>query len=216
MLPNVTAMKSARTLGSLGASLLLTGCAASAPQGPSILTFPGKDKSAAAFQQDQAICRRHAISHTGYGLASEPAGQPSDAGAATTTGGGAAPPSPGPGATTDKVPAAAKAEIPDQLSYAQCMAARGDRVLSVTPYDEQYTYAYPDGFGYGGAYPYAYPLYGAGLVGGFGFFGFGHGHHHHGYHHGGGGYHGGGYHGGGHHGGWGGHGGGGHGGGGHH
>src|SRR3954471_6564345 len=65
MLPNVTAMKSARTLGSLGASLLLTGCAVSAPQGPSILTFPGKDKSAAAFQQDQAICQRHAISHTG-------------------------------------------------------------------------------------------------------------------------------------------------------
>jgi hypothetical protein len=206
-------MNFARTLGSLGVSLLLAGCAASAPQGPSFLTFPGSDKSAVAFQQDQAICQRHAISHTGYGLPSEPAVQSSDGGAAAISGGGPAASSPGPSVVTRKVPARAEDEMPDELSYAQCMAARGDTVqlLPVPIYDEQYAYALPGSFGYGSDYPYPYPLYGAGFVGGFGFFAF-RGGHHHGYHNGA--YHSGGYHGGGHHGAWGGHGG--HGGGGHH
>jgi hypothetical protein len=75
MSPKVTAMKYTGTLGSLSASLLLVGCAAPAPQ--AVVAFPGKDKSAAAFQQDEAICRQHAISHTGYGLPSEPSPIPS-------------------------------------------------------------------------------------------------------------------------------------------
>ena len=203
-------MKYARTLGLLSASLLLAGCAASAQQ--AFVAFPGKDKSAAAFQQDQAICQQHAISHTGYGLPSEPAVQPSDRDVATTTGGGGVASNLGPDATpTGVVSAPAKAGIPDEVSYAQCMAARGDTVLPVATYDEQYA-DNPGSFGYGSDYAYAYPFYGAGLVGGFGFYGFNRGHHH-GYHNGA--HHGGGYHGGGHHGGWGGHGGGGHAGGGH-
>ncbi len=212
-------MNVARTLGPLGASLILAACAASAPQGPSILTFPGNDKSAAAFQQDQAICQRHAISHTGYGLRSEPAAQPSDSAATATAGGAPAGTSSGP--ATGNTSAPATPEMPDELSYAQCMAARGDtvQVLPAPMYDEQYVYAYPGSIGYGSAYPYPYPLYGAGFVGGFGFFaykgGYHHGYYNGAYHHGA--YHSGGYgayHGAGHHGGWGGHGG--NGGGGHH
>ena len=212
MLPKVTAMKYTRTLGSLSASLLLVGCVAPAPQ--AIVAFPGKDKSAAAFQQDEAICQQHAISHTGYGLPSEPAVPPADGDVATTMGGGAAAPSLGTtGATaTGVVSAPATAGIPDEISYAQCMVARGNTVLPIVKYDEQYVYNPSGGFGYGSDYASAYPFYGAGLVGGFGFYGF-NGGHHHGYHNGA--YHGGGYHGGGHHGGWGGHGGGGHGGSGH-
>jgi hypothetical protein len=192
-------MYSARKLGSLGASLIMVGCVVSPPQGPSILTFPGTDKSAVAFQQDQSICQRHAISHSDYGLPSEPATQTPDGSAAANTAAGAAPA--GADAESNKASAPAVAEMPDELGYAQCMAARGNTVqLSpVFLYNEQYADAYPDGFGYGsGGYPF---------VGGFGVFGFGSGHHH--------GFHNDGHHGGGYHGGWGGHGGPGHGGGGH-
>jgi hypothetical protein len=210
-LPNVTRMNSVRPLRSLAASLLLAGCTASVPQDPLILTFPGQDKSASDFRQDQAICQRHAILHTGYGLPSEVPVQPLEG----APGGGAATTSPAAAATGDV--SAAKAEIPDELSFAQCMAARGDTVVPVSTYDEQSEYAYRGNIGYGSDYPYAYPFFGAGIVGGFGFSHW----HHHGYY--GGAYHGGGYHGGGYHGGWGGHegghggghGGGGHGGGGH-
>jgi hypothetical protein len=217
MLPNVNAMNYTRALGSLSASLLLAGCAATTPQ--AFVAFPGNDKSGAAFQQDQAICQQHAISHTGYGLPSEPAVQPADGNVATTMDGGATSPNLGSGATTAGVVSApAMAGIPDEISYAQCMAARGDTVLPIAKYyDEEYAYN-PNGFGYGSDYAYAYPFYGTGLVGGFGFYGFNGGHHH--------GYHNGAYNGGwaghghghgswGGHGGWGGHSGGGHGGGGH-
>jgi hypothetical protein len=208
-------MKYTRTLGLLGASLLLAGCAPSAPQ--VFVAFPGKDKSAAAFQQDQAICQQHAISNTGYGLPPE---LPADGNVATTADGGAGAPNlDRPGATsTGEVSTPAKVGFPEGISYAQCMAARGDTVLPVAKYyDEEYAYN-PNGFGYGSDYTYAYPFYGTGLVGGFGFYGF-NGSHHHGYHNGAynGGWrgHGGGGRGWGGHGGLGGHGGGGHGGGGH-
>jgi hypothetical protein len=207
------ALRSPRILGSLGASLLLAGCAVSAPEGPAIMTFPGKDKSAAAFEQDQSICQRHAVSHTGYGLPSEPVVQPSSGGAAATTGGAPAAPSPAPAAAPGKVSAPAEAEKPDELSFAQCMAARGDIVQLPPPliYDDQYAYAFPGSIGYGIDYPYPYPYYGAGFIGGFGFFAF-NGGYHHGYYHGT--YYRGGYRGAGYHGGWAGHGG--HGGVGHH
>ncbi len=187
-------MKFVHTLGSLAASILLAGCAVSAPQdGPSVLTFPGKDKSAADFRQDQAICQQHAISHTGYGLPPETAARQSD----SSPGGSAvAAPSAAAGAPTGEVSSTAGAEIPDEVGFAQCMAARGNTV--VPTYDEQSEYAFRGNFGYGSNYLYAYPFYGAALVGGFGHSGFNQGHHHHG----------GAYHGGGHHGGWGGHGGG--------
>jgi hypothetical protein len=111
------------------------------------------EKSAVAFQQDQSICQRHAISHSGYGLPSEPATQTQDGGPAANTAEGAAPA--GPGAGTNQASATAVAEMPDELSYAQCKAARGNTVQLLPVYNEQYTDAYPDGFGYGsGGYPF--------------------------------------------------------------
>jgi hypothetical protein len=94
-------------LGSLGASLIIAGCVASPPQGPSVLTFPGMEKSAVAFQQDQSICQRHAISHSGYGLSSEPATQTQDGGAAANTA-EAAPAGPGAGTNQASAPAVAE------------------------------------------------------------------------------------------------------------
>jgi uncharacterized membrane protein YgcG len=215
-------MNFARTLASLSASLVLAACATYPPQGPSILALPGKDKSLAAFQQDLSICQQHAVSHTGFGGPSEPVAQPPAGSAVGNTAIGATPA--GPGAGTSKTAAPAGAKSPDEISYAQCMAARGDIVQTAPgpfyddgyaydngyayayPYSGVYPYAYPYGFGFGYGYPYAYPYFGAGFVGGgLGYFAFNarHGGFHSGFH--GNRFHGGGFHGGFH--GWGSHGG---------
>src|SRR5690348_9236056 len=47
------------------ALLALAGCVAAAPAGPSVLVLPGKDKSFAQFQQDDASCRQFAAAQTG-------------------------------------------------------------------------------------------------------------------------------------------------------
>jgi hypothetical protein len=180
-------MMSVRTLAALGVSLALGACADGPPPGPAAIVLPGQGKTEAAFQQDETICRQHAISHTGYGDLSQP---PRASAPVPATG-----------------PAASPGQPSQDVSFMQCMAARGDTVQMQSSggypygYDAPYPYSYAYGYGYG--YPYLYPDYDV-VFGGVGFF-------HHGFFRGGfhhGGFHGAGFHGGGFHGG--GHGGGGH------
>ena len=64
-------MKVAHTLGLLGVNLAVSACVAGPPPGPMGVVAPGKDKSQAAFQQDQSVCQQHAVAQTGYGNASQ-------------------------------------------------------------------------------------------------------------------------------------------------
>src|ERR1700679_2057028 len=84
-----TVMKFARMLAVLGANLAVGACVAGPPPGPAGLVMPGKDKSQAAFQQDQAVCQQHAVARTGYGDASQnPSGGAPAAGMAPGSAGG--------------------------------------------------------------------------------------------------------------------------------
>jgi hypothetical protein len=214
-------VKVARTLALLGVNLAVSACVAGPPPGPMGVVAPGKDKSQAAFQQDQSICQQHAVAQTGYGDASQYPANPVPANAMPPGSGdgsanGTAPGSGG-GSASARVPSGI--EPPGEMSYLQCMAARGDivQLTSMGGYYDGYGYPYPYPYAYGYPYyGYGYPLYG-GLVAGWGGWygwgwrrgGWGHGYWGHGYWgHGGWG------HGGWGHGGWGGHGGFGHGGGG--
>ncbi|MDR3530557.1 MAG: hypothetical protein P4L90_08415 [Rhodopila sp.] len=211
-------MPSARILAPLGVFLTLGACAVAPPPGFPAMVVPGSGKDLAAFQEDDAICRQHAINGTGYNGPAPAAAQstvqePAGAVASGAEGGGAA----GSAASTSAPPTSAGAEPQNEVGYLQCMAARGDAVWLAppdygAPYPGYYSGGYPYAYPYGYAYPY--PDYYGGF---YGAWGWGGGWHGGGWH--GGGWHGGGWHGGGWHGaGWhggGGHGGGGHGGGGH-
>ena len=217
-------MIAARRMLPLGAALMLGACVSEPPPGPTAIVVPGSGKDFAAFQQDDAVCRRHAASHTGYGDLRPPHAEGShavinspteEAGAA----GGVGTPTDS-GATSAHAPGTSAPEppdetVPNQLGYLQCMAARGDTVRPEpagyveaanwygTAYPYDYCYPYPYGCGY------PYDLYGVGFIGVFGssfherdfrrrFF------HEGGLHRGfvhGGGFHGGGFHGSGSHGG---------------
>lgn len=50
---------------SLAAALLLAGCAASIPAGPSVLVLPGNGKDFEQFKADDAVCRQWALRQTG-------------------------------------------------------------------------------------------------------------------------------------------------------
>jgi hypothetical protein len=164
-------MRLARWSANLGTGLTVAACVAASPRDPAVMVMPGKDKTEASFQEDQSICQQHAIAHTGYGdLSRHPSGIPPEAPTPTTT---------------------TSADI-DDVSYMQCMAARGDivQLTSMAGYDagEGYAaYPYPFGYGYADGYPFAYPYY-AGIIGGlygFGGGGFRHGDRHHAGFHGG-------------------------------
>ena len=216
-------MLSARTMV-LGATLTLGACALGPPPGPTAIITPGRDKDPIAFQQDQEICQQHAESSSGYGApappaASAPPGNQPQPQLPAAKGNGAPQ-----AANSLAIPAAV--QTPGEVSYVQCMAARGDIIqmpaagapesADGSGYGVAYPYAYPYAYGY--PFGYAYP-YGYDYPFGVGFFGFGGGYgygryYHGGYHHGGwghgawgrggwghGGFHGGGFHGGGGHGG---------------
>ncbi len=146
-----------RRLTPLAVILLLSACATLPEADPTFTVVPGQGKALAAFQQDDVVCRRHAVSHTGYG-------DPAPAGAT----GSAEPPS------ADM--------ITDDTAYLQCMAARGNTVY-VQPapnFAAVDAYDYPYGYGYPG------PLYDGGLYAGFGWGGwYHHGWRHGGWHNGG-------------------------------
>jgi hypothetical protein len=177
ILPVPRSLPALRILLVLGATLALGACVAGPASNPVAMVSPGSDRTAAEFQQDQAVCQQHAAAQTGYGTPAAPA--PASL-AGSPTGAAAAP-----------------AQRTDDVSFMQCMAARGDSVQIVAMGD-QGAYAPPYAYDYPGAgfYPYGFPGYNL-AFGGVGFFHGGNLHHdffhHHDFH--GGGFHGGGFHG---------------------
>jgi hypothetical protein len=161
-------------LGPICALILGVSLSACAPEpaAPMASVTPGPGKALAVFQQDDLVCQRHAIAHAGYGGKDESA----------TPAAMPDPDAPPPGDV-----------VPDEPAFLQCMAARGNVVQLLAP-------PYALSPGPVDPYLYAFPPYGGGFVGGFGFGGFPlHRGHFVAWHHGGG--HHGGSHGGGHHGG---------------
>jgi hypothetical protein len=158
-------VKVAHTLAFFGVNLAVAACVAGPPPGPMGVVAPGKDKSQAAFQQDQSICQQHAVAQTGYGDAPQnPADHlPADGTPPSSAGGPASAPIP-PGTAP-----------PGELSFLQCMAARGDIVQATSAGgSDGYSYPYPYPYGYGYPYyGYGYPYYGALIVGGGGWYGWG-------------------------------------------
>ena len=202
-------MLSARTLWPLVTVLAICACA-TPPQGAPFLVLPGTGKDPAAFQQDDQICRQHAVAHTGYDAPSHDVVPGATGGAVIkATPGGESAPSLSPTDETGAANIPSDASLPDELGYLQCMAARGNNVRQAPAGDDGLAGDawYPYGFGYQGAYP----VFFGGFYGGWGWGGRhgdgwrGRGWHGGGWHggawHGGGGWHGGGHsggHGGGH------------------
>jgi hypothetical protein len=140
----------ARALVALTISLTATACATTAS--PDVIVLPGNGKDQAAFQQDDQICRQHAVAYTGYEAV------PPLPPAATAAASDPTPPAVTAAAVTDSVPG-------DQVAYDQCMTSRGNVIQPIRT-----AYALPPA-GYVQPYPFGYPptVYGGGLIAGFGF-----------------------------------------------
>jgi len=202
-----SAMSWTLRLAALLGSLALGACAAGPPTGPSVAALPGKDKSLEAFQQDDAACRQYASQTVGNASPADAANQSmaNSAAAGTLLGAaagaaiGAAAGNPGLGAAIGAGSglvlgsasgagaadySAASVQQGYDVSYAQCMTARGDQVPTMAsgapaagayaggqyPYPPPaYAYApYPPYPAYYGYYPY--PYYPSPFIGvGFGF-----------------------------------------------
>ncbi|MBB5374478.1 glycine zipper family protein [Acidocella aromatica] len=164
--------------GAATAALLLSGCAVAPPRGPSIMVLPGADKTYTQFQQDDYNCRAYAAQSIGYAssAASQVANQNGTAAAVTGTAVGAAAGAligaaagnPGAGAAigagTGLAVGATQGAANAQASagelqwhynttYAQCMAAKGNKVPELPPAG---AYGYP---GEMAGYYYPYQLY---------------------------------------------------------
>ncbi len=188
-------MPAAYKLASLCIALGVTACAADGPVA-TVIVRPGSGKTAAAFQQDQLICQSHAFAQTGYGDLTQPPNPPATEPAPAVLNAGDAENTLG--FPKDVVDIPYGVEQPLELSYVQCMAARGDTVLPAIPdYSNPYA-GYVPGYPAGAIYPDA--PYGGLVWAGLGWGGWGwRGHAWPGYWHGGGWGHGGhsGHHGGG-------------------
>jgi len=165
-------------------TLALGACAVGPPPGPSVAAIPGKDKSLEAFQQDDAACRSYAAQTLG-GVSPADAANQSMAnsavagtllGAAAGAAIGAAAGNPAAGAAigagsglllgsasgADAADySAASAQRGYDISYAQCMTARGDQMAANPaqapgPYPGG-PYPYPASAYAPYPYPYAYP-----------------------------------------------------------
>ncbi len=189
----------------LAGMLALGACAVAPPAGPSVMALPGKDKSFAAFEQDDIGCRQFAAQRIGVTSPQEAAnqslvnsaavgtvlgaaagaaigaatGNPA-AGAAIGAGsgllfGGAA------GANAANLSASDMQRLYD-MSYIQCMYAQGENVPQDLPgyaYAPRYAYPYAAYYPFYPYYPYYPPYYGSTFIGfGFGFHGHHHWHHH--------------------------------------
>ena len=177
----------------LAGGLALTACVVAPPEGPSVMALPPQGKDLAAFQSDDVACRQYASAQIGnispaaaanqsqvnsaalgtvLGAAAgaaigAAAGNPA-IGAAIGAGSGLAL---GTGAGADAAAySGASLQRTYDISYVQCMSAKGDSVPSMaaggypaTPYP-----AYPAYAGY--PYPYYpyYPSYGPPVRIGFG------------------------------------------------
>jgi hypothetical protein len=166
----------------LAVPLALGACVAAPPTAPTVMVMPGQGKTFAAFQADDAACRGYASARIG-GASPAAAGAASGlASAAVGTGLGAAAGAAigsvsgqmGAGAAIGAASglllgslfglqnsAASAAGLQSQynMAYAQCMAAKGNRVPPGQPiYPGYYGYgAYPWYPGYYPGYYYGYP-----------------------------------------------------------
>jgi hypothetical protein len=192
----------------LAGALALGACAVAPPPGPSVMALPGQGKDFTAFQQDDATCRQYASVQTG---GATPAGAANDSLASSTVAGtllgaaagaaiGAAVGNPAAGAAIGAGSglflggasgasaagySAATIQQAYDMSYVQCMYAKGESVPTassapppaVAAYPYPYPYAYPYGYGYPYAYPYGPYAYYPGFYGPVGFVGVGFGGH---------------------------------------
>ncbi len=175
-------MRRVKEIAVLAGILALGGCAVAPPAGPSVMVLPAKVKSFAEFQQDDVSCRQYASSLTGNTSPAQAANQSAatSAAAGTVLGAavgaaiGAAAGNPAAGAAigagsglvvggASGVGAAGYSEAALQqrydMSYLQCMSAKGESVPTVGNSPAPAGYAYPPANSYGYPYPspYAYP-----------------------------------------------------------
>ena len=158
------------------ALLLLSSCAVVPPSSPSIAVLPGKGKSYTSFQRDDYECRNIAAQSVGYSNAEQAAGQAAVGsavagtlvgaaagaalGAAAGNAGVGAAIGAGTGLAVGSAAGASNAAATEtslqhryDITYAQCMAAKGNEVPPLPP---AATAAYPPPVV--GYYPYvAYP-----------------------------------------------------------
>jgi Glycine-zipper domain len=164
-------------------ALSLAACAAPLPPGPSVMALPGQGKSFEIFQQDDGVCRQFASAQIGDAVPGVAANQSfagsaaigtllgAAAGAAigAATGGAAAGAAIGAAsglflgsATGFSAAGYSGAALQGRydMSYVQCMSAKGEQVPTTLnsagtypyPYPYSYAYPYPNYFYYG--YPY--------------------------------------------------------------
>ena len=157
-------------------ALSLAACAAPLPPGPSVMALPGQGKTFESFQQDDGVCRQFASAQIGDVSPGGAANQ-SFAGSAAigaATGGAAAGAAIGAAsglflgsATGFSAAGYSGAALQGRydMSYVQCMSAKGEQVpttltsAGVYPYPYSYVYPYPNYFYYG--YPnYRYSYWG--------------------------------------------------------
>lgn len=176
-------MKHTALLVPLAAMLAVAGCAVPPPSGPTVMALPGKGKDFAAFQQDDVACRQYASAAIGYGTPAQAAAQSgvgsavvgTALGAAAGAAIGAAAGNPAAGAAIGAgsgllagaaigtgAAAASGAAVQQRydISYAQCMVARGDTLAGPPATAGGYAYpAYPYAPYYPGYYYSPYPAY---------------------------------------------------------
>ncbi|HXY98871.1 MAG TPA: glycine zipper family protein [Stellaceae bacterium] len=173
-------MRPVKKVAALAGMLALGACAVAPPPGPSVMALPAQGKDFATFQQDDATCRQYASAQTG-GTTPGQAANNSEAtsaalgtvlGAAAGAAIGAAAGNPAAGAAIGAGSglflggatglgaagySAAAVQQQYDMSYIQCMSAKGESVPSALNAPPG-AYGYPYYGGY--PYPYAYPYYG--------------------------------------------------------
>jgi hypothetical protein len=163
----------AKSVPLLLGTLVLSACAVAPPTGPTVLVLPPAGKDLAQFQVDDSTCRGYAVQQIGYGAPQQAVNQNAIGsaavgtvlGAAAGAAVGAAAGNPGAGAVVGAATglvagsavgagnASASAVALQQrynVSYAQCMAARGDQPQAFPLAGAYGYYGYPYGY-----YPYA-------------------------------------------------------------
>lgn len=173
-------MRRVKKFAALTGMLALGACAVTPPPGPTVMALPAKGKNFAEFQQDDVTCRQYASARTGgttpgqaandsaatsavvgtvlgaaAGAAIGAAAGNLAAGAAIGAGSGLFL-----GGTTGLGAAGYSAAAVQQqydMSYIQCMSAKGESVPTALNTPPPGTYGYGSGYPYSGGYPYPYP-----------------------------------------------------------
>jgi hypothetical protein len=162
--------------------LSLSACAVAPPTGPSVVVMPAQGKSFAEFQQDDTTCRQFASQQIGYGSPAQASANSAVSsatvgtliGAAAGAALGAAAGNPGLGAAAgagggllvgsaagSNAAAASCASLQQRydVSYVQCMSAKGESVPTVQGAAAAYPYPAAPYGAYPYPYPYPYPAY---------------------------------------------------------